>query len=193
MLKSKKLRVLSILMAVLMVLSVFSVITAFADDDEESERGWFVKNTYTLKAGEAKKLGFVNQGHGPDTWYSSNNKIAFFKNEDSSGTIYGLKKGKITVSMWDTNGEKYTCTVKVTTNPKLSKKSITVEKGKKATVKIIGKSALVKNVYKNTNIAKVVSKKTAKKIKIKGLKKGKTTLKIKVNGVTLKLKVKVKE
>lgn len=190
--KSRTIKWLSVFMAVLMAFSVFSVVVAFADDDEESERGWFTKTTYTLKAGEAKKLNFVNQGHGPAEWYSSNNKIARFKNEDSSGTVYGLKKGTIKVSMYDTNGEGYICTVKVTSNPKLSKKSITVTKGKKATVKIIGKSSLVKNVYKNTKVAKVVSKKTAKKIKIKGLKKGKTTLKIKVNGVTLKLKVKVK-
>ena len=190
--KSKSIKLLSVFMAALMVLSVFSVVTAFADDDEESERGWFTKTTYTLKAGEAKKLDFVDQGHGPAEWYSSNSKVARFVDEDSSGTIYGLKKGTIKVSMYDTNGEGYICTVKVTTNPKLSKKSITVKKGKKVTVKIKGKSALVKNVYKNTKIAKVVSKKTAKKIKIKGLKKGKTTLKIKVNGVTLKLKVKVK-
>lgn len=75
--------------------------------------------------------------------------------------------------------------------PKLSKKSITVKKGKTKTVKIINKKKGVNNKYKNTKIAKVVSKKSATKIKIKGLKKGRTTLKIRVNGVWLKLKVKV--
>ena len=76
--------------------------------------------------------------------------------------------------------------------PKLSKKSITVKKGKTAKVKILYKKKGSKNTYKKTKYAKVVSKRTASTIKVKGLKKGKTTLKIKVNGTWLKLKVRVK-
>ena len=76
--------------------------------------------------------------------------------------------------------------------PELSKKSITVKKGKTAKVKILYKKKGSKNTYKKTKYAKVVSKRTASTIKVKGLKKGKTTLKIKVNGTWLKLKVRVK-
>ena len=190
--KSKSIKWLSVFMAALMVFSIFSVVTAFADEeDEDSELGYFKKSVYTVKAGSWVEPEFVSGGHLPECWRSSNPKIAKLITDeagDCDGKVYGLKKGTVTITMWDTNSAQYTCKVKVTTNPKLSKKSITVKKGKKVTVKIIGKSPVVKNVYKNTKIAKVVSKKTAKKIKVKGLKKGKTTLKIKVNGLTLRLK-----
>ncbi len=76
--------------------------------------------------------------------------------------------------------------------PKLSRKSITVQKGKTKTVRIINKTPGAYNKYKNTKKAKIVSGKSAKTIRIKGLKKGKTTLKIKVGSTWLKLKVRVK-
>ena len=101
-------------------------------------------------------------------------------------------KGTAVITDTLTSGDQVTCKVKVTTSPKLSRKSVTVKKGKTVTVKITGKAQSVKNVYKNTAAAKVTSEKTASKIRVKGLKKGQTTIKIRVNGVWLKLKVNVK-
>ena len=109
-----------------------------------------------------------------------------------NGKVTALKKGTAVITATLTSGDQVTCKVKVTTSPKLSRKSVTVKKGKTVTVKITGKARSVKNVYKNTAAAKVTSAKTASKIRVKGLKKGQTTIKIRVNGVWLKLKVNVK-
>ena len=110
----------------------------------------------------------------------------------SAGKATALKKGtaKITATLID--GTKLTSTITVKTNPKLSKSSVTVRKGRTVKVKITGKAKSINNSYTNTKIAKIASKKTATTLNVKGLKKGKTTLRIKVNGVVLKLKVNVK-
>lgn len=141
----------------------------------------------SLKAGEAKTLkptaGTVA------AWKSSNAKIATVT---KNGKVTALAKGTSTITATLNDGAKVTAKVSVKTNPKLSKSSVTVKKGKTVKVKITGKASSVKNVYTNTKIAKITSGKTADTITVKGLNKGNTILKIKVNGVTLKLKVKVK-
>ncbi|MEE3334172.1 MAG: glycoside hydrolase family 3 N-terminal domain-containing protein [Ruminococcus sp.] len=144
------------------------------------------KNSISLKAGAAYTLKVTNGK--VQSWNSSAKKTAVVKN----GKVTALKKGKATVIATLTSGAKLTCKVNVTTNPKLSKKKVTVKKGKTVKVKITGKAKSIKNVYKNTKFAKITSKKNAKKLTVKGLKKGSSTLKIKVNGVNLKLKVTVK-
>ncbi len=144
------------------------------------------KTSVNLKAG--KTAGLKVSDGSVAGWYSSNTKVATVKN----GRITALKKGAATVCANLTDGKYLACRVKVTTSPKLSKKSITVKKGKTKSVKITGKASGVKNSYTNTKYAKITSKKTASAIRVRGLKKGSSTLKIKVNGVTIKLKVKVK-
>lgn len=139
-----------------------------------------------LKAGKTAEITVLNKGNNKVTYKTTNKKVAIVKN----GKAVALKKGNADIIVTAGN-TRLTYKVKVTTSPKLSRKTITVKEGKTKTVKIKGKSDFVKNKYKNSKFAKVVSKKSAKKIKIKGLKKGKTTLKITVNGVKLKLKVKV--
>ena len=145
------------------------------------------KSSVSLKAGQTSTITVQNKGNNKFTYKSLNSKVATVKN----GKVTALKKGKanITVTIGKT---KLTYKVSVTTSPKLSKKSVSVKKGKTVTVKITGKASGVNNKYTNTKFAKIKSKKSAKSLKIQGLKKGKTTLKIKVNGVVLKLKVTVK-
>lgn len=141
---------------------------------------------YTLAAGKVKTLRAYNCT--VKSWKSSNSKVVTV----NSGKITALKKGTATITATLTTGKKLTCKVTVSTSPKLSKKTVSVKKGRTVSVKITGKAAAVNNVYTNTKYAKVVSKNNAATIIVKGLKKGTTTLKIKVNGVVLKLKVKVK-
>lgn len=105
--------------------------------------------------------------------------------------LTALKKGSSKITVTLTNGKKLTKTVRVTTSPTLSKKSIKLKKGAVAVVKISGKAASVKNVYYSTKKAVIIAGKNDKKIKIRALKRGKTTLKVKVNGVKLSLKVKI--
>lgn len=140
----------------------------------------------SLKAGATKTLKVT--GASVKSWTSSNKKVATVK----KGKVTALTKGSATITATLSNGKKLTSKIKVTTNPKLKKKSVTVKLGKTVKVKLKGKAKGVKNKYKNTKFAKVKSKKSAKTLKITGLKKGTTTLKITVNGKILKLKVTVK-
>ncbi len=155
-------------------------------DDAPKVEPKLSSSSASLKAGAQKTIKVIDGS--AKSWNSSDSKVAKVK----SGKVTALKKGTATVTATLTNGKKLSCKVKVTTSPKLSKKSITVKLKKTKKIKITGKAKGVNNKYKNTKIAKVKSKKSAKSLKIKGLKKGKTTLKITVNGVKLKLKVKVK-
>lgn len=158
---------------------------SYKDDPPAVKKPALNKTSVSLKAGKTYTLKVSNGT--VSKWTTSNSKVARIK----GGKISALKKGTAYVYAVLKDGKKLKCTVKVTTSPKLSNKSITVKKGKTKTISISGKAAGINNVYTNTKTAKVVSKNTATKIKIKGLKKGKTVLKIKVNGVILKLTVKV--
>ena len=142
----------------------------------------------SLKSGAVKAIKVLN---GKVKSYKvADNKVA---KVDSKGVITGLNKGETTVIATLKDGNKLNCKVNVTTEPKLSKTVVTVNKGKTAVVRLSGKAAIINNKYTNTKIAKITSKVSTSVLKIKGLKKGETTLKIKVNGVkTLSLKVKVK-
>ncbi|MGN1127090.1 MAG: leucine-rich repeat domain-containing protein, partial [Ruminococcus sp.] len=123
------------------------------------------------------------------SWSTTNKNIVTVK----GGKVTALSKGTATVTATLTTGKKLTCKVTVTSNPRLSKSTVSVKKGKTVTVKLCGKVSAIKNKYVNTKYAKITSKANSVSLKIKGLKKGTTTLRVKVNGVkTLKLKVKVK-
>ena len=109
--------------------------------------------TYNLKiTGTKKKI----------KWTSSNKKIATVS---ASGKIKGIKKGRCNIYA-KVGKKKYTCKVTVkqpVTSIKLSKKSISLNKGKKYTLKarIAPKSAANKAVMwksSNTKIASVSSK-----------------------------------
>lgn len=144
--------------------------------------------TATLRSGKRINLNVLNK-NGKKVKFSSSNKKTAIVNK--KGYVTALRKGRAKITA-KVGGKTLRCTVKVTTDPKLSAKEIIVKKGAKASVSIIGKAKNIKNTYKNTEYAKVTSKRTKAKIKVKGLKKGKTELKIIVNKKTLKLKVRVK-
>ncbi len=142
--------------------------------------------TVSLKAGSTKKLKVSSDT--VKNWKSSNKKVATVKN----GKVTALKRGTATITATLKSGKKLTSKITVTSNPKLSKKSVKVSKNKTVSVKITGKAKTIKNIYTSSKYAKIISKKSATTLKVRGLKKGTTTVKIKINGVkTLKLKVKV--
>lgn len=138
-----------------------------------------------LKAGASTALEVKNGSLKKIS--SSNKNVVAVKNNKA----YALKKGSAYITAELKNGDKLKIKLTVTSAPKLSKKSITVKRGRTKTVKIIGKSYM-NNKYKNSKKAKIISKVSSDKIKVRGLKKGKTKLKITVNGVLLTLTVKVK-
>lgn len=141
----------------------------------------------TLKAGKSANLVTTDGSGNKLTYSTQNNKL--IRLTDSKVTA--LKKGTAKVTV--TNGKNtLTFNVRVTNSPRLSKKSLTVSKGKTATVKIKGKAKGFDNIYSSSKTARITSKKSAKTIRIRGLKKGSTTLNITVNGKRLSLKVTVK-
>lgn len=144
-----------------------------------------VKVNFMMDAGEDIDVSVKESGV---KYTSSKSKVA---KVSSKGKVVALTKGTSTITV-TTKYYIYKYNITVSSNPKLSKKSVNVKKNKTVTVKISGKASGVNNKYKNTKIAKITSKKSASKLKVKGLKKGSTTLYVTVNGKKLKLKVKVK-
>ncbi len=142
--------------------------------------------TASLNAGKTITLK-VTDGTA-NTWLSSETSVATVKN----GKITALKKGTAMVYALLKDGRYLSCKVSVKTSPKLSKSSVTVNKGKTVKVKISGKVQSINNKYTSTKIAKIIAKKNDTTIKVKGLKKGITNLKVTVNGKKLILKVTVK-
>lgn len=157
-------------------------------ESTDSEQQTPSLNTTSVSLTAGSTFIFRVNGGTVRTVKLSNNKVA--KINDT--TLTALTAGFVTVKFMLQGGTVLAANAEVTGEPGLSKQSITVKKGKTATVKILNKAKSVDNVYQNTKYAKVISTKSSSKLTVKGYKKGVTTLKITVNGVTLKLKVKVK-
>ena len=155
------------------------------------------KSNKSLQAGATFNSAMPGVDNIVSEYSSDNTKIAKI---DKSGKVTALNKGTAAVTTTvhpigfnlKSYAKAYSYKVKVTTEPKISKTSVTVKKGKEVTVKLTGKAKAIDNKYTNTKLAKITSKTNATSLKIKGLKKGKTTIKVKVNGVkTLSVKVNV--
>lgn len=137
---------------------------------------------------ERKKTLEMNSGYDvtislnygkPLSWVSTNSKVATVKD----GKITALQKGTTNIiAKYDYNIE-IVYKLTVNSSPRLSKSTVSVKKGKTATIKIYGKADKVSNQFVNSKYAKVMGNKNSSTLKIKGMKKGKSTLKIKVNGV----------
>ena len=135
----------------------------------------YVGNTTTLSVKGTKKTV---------KWKSSNKKVATVS---SKGRVTGKKTGtaKITATV---GKKKYTCTVTVKKKPAISKKTVTLRKGKSTTLKL--NNATAKKVTwssKNKKVAKV-----SRTGKVTGVKKGTTTIYAKYNGKKYSCKVTVK-
>ena len=144
------------------------------------------KTRIVLKAGESF-LFEMNGGEVKSVKPSDRKVVRMNGNE-----LTALTKGVATVKFLLSDGTMLTARVAVKTNPKLGAKTVTVKKGRTATVKIIGKAKGVGITLKNTKYAKMVYNKKLSAVTVKGLKKGNTTLTITVNGKELQLKTKVK-
>ena len=148
----------------------------------------------SLKSGKTYTIPTKEDSKFTVSYASSNSKVVNV--EDNTATA--LNKGTATINVtvapiaYPIYKQTYSFKIKVTTEPTFDKATITVSKGKTATVKLTGKATAIDNIYTNTSYAKFTSTKNATSLKIKGLKKGTTTIKVKVNGVrTLSIKVKV--
>ena len=128
----------------------------------------------------------VKNGKGKTTYKSSNTKVAKVY---SNGKVVALKAGtaKITVT---NNKVSKVFTVKVL-NPRLSRTSVSISRGKSYNLKIVGRIGTAKFYTSNKKVATVNS---AGKITVnkKAKKNQSCYITVKTNGVTLRCKVKVK-
>ncbi len=133
--------------------------------------------------GSLKVKAKVKNPIGKTTFTSADKKIA---KVTSSGTVSGIKKGKVKITIANNNVKK-TFTVNVK-KPKLNKTSVTIKRNKIYKLKVIGKVGAAKFISGNKNILKVNSKNG----NYKGLAPGKTYISVKTNGIKLKCKVTIK-
>ncbi len=143
------------------------------------------KSSLKLNKGKSYTLKVSNASGKKVKWYSKNRKIATVT---SKGKV--TAKGKGTTYIYAKVGGK-TLKCKITVSvpaPKLSKSSITINKGKSYTLKVSNASSRVRWSVKNKKVATVTSK---GKITAKG--KGTTYVYARVGKKTLKCKVTVKE
>ena len=69
-------------------------------------------------------------------------------------TIQGIKKGKATITVVDTAGREYFCTIKVE-QPFLNEKSITLEEGQYYPLRLNGNTQKISWISKNEKVALV--------------------------------------
>lgn len=115
-------------------------------------------SSYTLKLSNNKKT---------IKWSSSNSKIA---SVSSKGSVKAIKNGTVKIYA-KVSGKTYTCKVKVET-PYISKKAVSIYKGKTYKLSMKANTQKVKWSSSNTKIAKVSSTGN-----VTGVKAGKTTIK----------------
>lgn len=140
------------------------------------------ENTTLYVKGKTNILANVVSGSGITTYTSSNPKVA---KVDANGKVTAVKKGSVIITATN-NG--VSGQVKITIkNPTLSKKTVTLKKGKTAKLSVKGSIGKVTYKSSNTKIAAVSSKGV-----IKAKKAGKVTITVKSNGITNKCKVTVK-
>ena len=134
------------------------------------------KGTYQLYAS-------VYEPNGQTTWTSSNTKVATVT---AAGKVTAKAKGTATIRVQ--NGNAWETVVITVMNPYLNKKSLTIDKGKTAQLKVNGK--IGKATFKTSN-KKIATVSASGKIKAKKI--GKCTITVKSNGITMKCNVKVKK
>lgn len=132
-----------------------------------------VKDTYTLK---------VKGTSAKPKWTSSNKRIVTVSKK---GKLTAKKKGKAIITA-KAKGKKYKCKVTVKKAPVLSKKRVTVEKGRKTTLKLKYTVSKPKWKSKSSKIAKV-----SKSGVVTGVKLGTTKITATLRGKKYTCTVKV--
>ena len=188
--KARKIKVCLMLICALVMMPLVEQVmlfegTAIVAEAASTKGVKLNKSSLKLNKGKSYTLKVANASGKKVKWYSKNRKIATVT---SKGKV--TAKGKGTTYIYAKVGSK-TLKCKITVSvpaPKLSKSSITINKGKSYTLKVSNASSRVRWSVKNKKVATVTSK---GKITAKG--KGTTYVYAKVGKKTLKCKVTVKE
>ncbi len=141
------------------------------------------KTFLSMKMGETQTLKIYYPTSKTVTWSTSDSHIATVVN----GKVTAKKIGKCIINAQIMDGKKYTCKVNVTDPAKLSKASLSLNMGKKATLKVTG--LVNRKVVWSTSNKKIA---TVQNGKVTAIKAGKCTITAQVkNGKKLTCKVTV--
>ena len=97
--------------------------TVLSKDEYNGQISTDSNDLLIIEVGESKEISVETDSNDPVTWRSSNENVAYVRNEDITNTkvatIYGKSNGEnIEITATLTNGKKVTRKVKVQTNPK---------------------------------------------------------------------------
>ena len=170
---------------VLTFLLLFSGATAFIEIQqvEASSKVKLSATKKTINRGSSFTLSI--KGVKSVKWSTSNKKVASIKKvSNTKYKVTGIKAGtsKITAKV---GNKKYTCRVTVE-NPKINKKSLSLQVGASSTLKITGTKAKIKWKTSNKSVATV-----SNKGKVTAKKAGTATISAKINGKNISCKVTV--
>lgn len=172
-------KVISVMMVVLMLFATVSVAFTSSAATKKVTKVKLNKTSLTMYTTQTVKLKATispsNASNKKVTWKSSNTKVATV---DSKGNVKAVKKGTATITCTAKDGSKKKATCKVTVNKKvavtsvkLNKSSVSIVKGKTATLKatVNPSNASVKTVKWSTSNKDVATVNSSGKITAVGV------------------------
>lgn len=142
----------------------------------------------SVTVGGSKTISLRN-AKGKVKWSVAKKSVASIKANGASVKVKGKKAGTTTITA-KVGKKSYKCKLTVKNAPKISKSSISLEKGKSYDLSVTGTASAPKWSTSNKKVA-TIKKVSARKYRVTAKSSGTATIKAKVNGKTLKCKVSV--
>ena len=142
----------------------------------------------SVAVGGSKTISLKN-ARGKVKWSVAKKSVASIKANGASVKVKGKKAGTTTITA-KVGKKSYKCKLTVRNAPKISKSSISLDKGKSYDLTVTGTASSPKWSTSNKKVAKI-KKISARKYRVTAKSSGTATIKVKVNSKTLKCKVSV--
>lgn len=142
----------------------------------------------SVAVGGSKTISLKN-ARGKVKWSVAKKSVASIKANGASVKVKGKKAGTTTITA-KVGKKSYKCKLTVKNAPKISKSSISLDKGNSYDLTVTGTSSSPKWSTSNKKVA-TIKKVSARKYRVTAKSSGTATIKAKVNGKTLKCKVSV--
>lgn len=142
----------------------------------------------SVAVGGSKTISLRNAS-GKVKWSVAKKSVASIKANGASVSVKGKKAGTTTITA-KIGKKAFRCKLTVKNAPKISKSSISLDKGKSYDLTVTGTASSPKWSTSNKKVA-TIKKVSARKYRVTAKSSGSATIKAKVNGKTLKCKVSV--
>ena len=142
----------------------------------------------SVAVGGSKTISLKN-ARGKVKWSVAKKSVASIKANGASVKVKGKKAGTTTITA-KVGKKSYKCKLTVRNAPKISKSSISLDKGNSYDLTVTGTASSPKWSTSNKKVA-TIKKVSARKYRVVAKSSGTATIKAKVNGKTLKCKVSV--